>query len=101
MRNRVYYDALPEHIKKQFKIAREEQHYQDVDIYLHKEGESREFIDDAFEWSKTKEDHDYWAEINELFKNDGSPAPEDFEYIYKNYPEHSKRDEVINNYPIY
>lgn len=96
--NQDYFNILPPHIQKQF-LDNIEAEERDVEEYLSRNS-GEDFINDAFTWSNTPQDHHYWNDIHDLFYG-GVPELQDFESIYENYPEHSKRDEIINNYQIF
>jgi hypothetical protein len=101
MRNEHWYKELPNHIQKQFK-KNVEATGGDFLSYLNKDisDDPYQFIDYAFTWDSTPEGDNYWCDLAEMLR-DEYISDADFEAFYERHPDHSKRDEVINNYEIY
>ena len=99
--NQEYFNLLPPHIRRQFA-----ENIREADgnlaLYLSQDNLASRFMYDAFHWTDTPEGDGYWVTIQDLFTNCGTDiTPDDFIELYEDYPEHSKRDEIINDYQIY
>lgn len=100
MTHQDYFNLLPIHIQKQL-LENMKRQGKDSAKYFSEDTHSYKFIDYALAWSDTEEGSSYWSSLDNLFRDDRLPTPEDFEEFYTRYPEQSKRDQIINSYAIY
>jgi hypothetical protein len=94
-----WFKTLPRHIQEQFRHNGIIQ-LKNLEIYLTEKRSGPAFISGHFEWAKTREKDQYWLAIHSMYDNN-KIGLEDFERLYNRFPEHSKRDEIINNYQIF